>query len=207
MAIAVFGEVRPISTNSRKKALIALGANLPSATGTPLETLTEALRLMDDSQGAERIAVTAVSRWRRSPAYPPGSGPDFVNGVAAAETDLSPEALLERLHEIEAQMGRTREKRWEPRICDLDLIAFGEVVAPGPARQRELMTLGAAAGNLPPPGELVLPHPRMHERAFVLAPMADIAPDWRHPVKGATVAEMLAALPADDRAAVEVIDV
>ena len=114
--------------NSRMKALIALGANLPSTTGTPLETLTEALRLLGDSD----CAVIAVGRWRSCPAYPPGSGPDFVNGAAMVETSLSPNALLAKLHGVEAALGRTREKRWEPRICDLDLIACGDVIAPDP---------------------------------------------------------------------------
>lgn len=175
-----------------------------------METLTEALRLLDDSdsaRGGSATAVRAVARWRRTPAHPAGSGPDFVNGAALLETRASPEALLARLHDIEARMGRSRDKRWEPRICDLDLIACGDAVAPGIDRVTALMALGDAAGDAPAPQDLILPHPRMHERAFVLAPLADIAPDWRHPILGATVAEMLAATPEADRNAIRVIDV
>lgn len=200
-AIAVFGEARRKSMNSRREMLVALGANLPSSIGAPLATLREALRLIGESD----FEVAATARWRRTPAFPTGSGPDFVNGAARLETALTPEAALARLHEIEALMGRTRDARWEPRICDLDLLACGDLVAPCADRVRALMAASGEAARAAP-DEMILPHPRMHERGFVLAPLADIAPDWRHPLAGATVAEMLAALPDAARAEIEVID-
>ena len=200
-AIAVLEEAGQIFVNSGHQALIALGANLPSAIGAPLATLREALRLIGES-GFE---ITATARWRRTPAFPPGSGPDFVNGAVAARTDLTAHSALALLHDIEAQMGRTRDKRWEPRICDLDLIAYDDLVSPDAETVRAMM---AARGDaaMAPAEAMTLPHPRMHERGFVLAPLADVAPDWRHPLADATVAEMLAALPEDERAAIEVID-
>lgn len=128
---------------------------------------------------------------------PAGSGPDFVNGAIAAETDLEPDALLARLHEIEAELGRTRNRRWQPRVCDLDLIAVGGAVSPDRDTVAEWMALDLGKAQTVTPPWLVLPHPRMHQRAFVLMPLRDIAPDWRHPMTGETVAAMAAALPAE----------
>ncbi|MEL7465889.1 MAG: 2-amino-4-hydroxy-6-hydroxymethyldihydropteridine diphosphokinase [Pseudomonadota bacterium] len=200
-AIALLAEAERNTVNSRSEMLIALGANLPSAIGAPMATLREALRLMGESG----FSISAAARWRRAPAFPAGSGPDFVNGAVLARADLAPREALSRLHEIEARMGRTRDRRWEPRICDLDLIACGDFVAPDAATVRALMAATGAAARAAP-DDLILPHPRMHERGFVLAPLADVAPGWRHPLTGATVAEMLAVLPPEARAEIEVID-
>ncbi len=183
--------------------LVAFGANMPSAFGPPRETLEEALRRLT----SRAVRPLAVARWRRSPAFPPGSGPDYVNGAALMETELTPVALLALLHEVEASLGRERRARWAARVCDLDLIASGDAVLPDAETLRALMTLGPEhAGAAPAPERLILPHPRMQERAFVLAPLADIAPDWRHPLTGRSVSEMLAALPEAARTEVEIVE-
>lgn len=182
-----------------KRALVALGANLPAGSDAPAATLERALELL---AARPSIRVDSVSRWYHSPAFPPGSGPDFVNGAAVLQTELGPAALLSALHEIEAALGRERDRRWGPRVCDLDLLAIGDMVLPDAATIRRWMALSPEQAARETPGQLLLPHPRLQERAFVLAPLAEIAPLWRHPLTGASVIEMLASLDEAARAGV-----
>ncbi|MFT6943844.1 MAG: 2-amino-4-hydroxy-6-hydroxymethyldihydropteridine diphosphokinase, partial [Yoonia sp.] len=137
-----------------------------------------------------------------TPAFPAGSGPAFVNAVMAIETDLNPLDLLATLHQIEAEAGRIRETRWGQRTLDLDLIAMGDSVFPDVAGYMHWHDLPLAAQMSHAPAQLILPHPRMQDRAFVMVPLCDVAPRWVHPVTGLTAREIFAALPAHDRAAV-----
>jgi 2-amino-4-hydroxy-6-hydroxymethyldihydropteridine diphosphokinase len=182
-------------------ALVALGANLASGAVGPRRALEAAVAAM----AGAGLVVSARSRWYRSPAFPPGSGPDYVNGAVKLDAPPPPAPLLETLHAIERRLGRTRSRRWEPRVCDLDLIAADALVLPDPATVQRWMALGPDAQRAEAPSSLVLPHPRLQDRGFVLRPLADIAPDWRHPILGATVADMLAALPAAALAGIEPI--
>jgi 2-amino-4-hydroxy-6-hydroxymethyldihydropteridine diphosphokinase len=159
--------------------LVGLGANLPSAAGAPRATLEAALAALE----RDGVRVAARSRWYRSAPLPRSSQPDFVNGVASIETHLEPRDLLALLHRIEARFGRVRHQANAARTIDLDLLAYHDRVTSGED------------------GDPILPHPRLHERAFVLLPLAEIAPDWRHPRRGLTARELAAALPPGQHAA------
>jgi 2-amino-4-hydroxy-6-hydroxymethyldihydropteridine diphosphokinase len=155
--------------------LIGLGANLPSPVhGSPSQTLEAALHAL----ARRGLEIPTRSRWWESAPVPASDQPWYINGVAELAGAPDPEALLAVLHEVEAEFGRLRSVPNAPRILDLDLLAYGDLLRPGPA----------------PP---ILPHPRLAERAFVLRPLAEIRPGWRHPSSGLDVASMIAALPAN----------
>lgn len=178
------------------KYVVALGSNQNSSLGTPHACILWAL-----DQLTARFGALRTSRLYQSTAYPIGSGPDFVNSVTALDGEIPPKTLLDGLHDIEAQAGRVRDRRWGPRVLDLDLIAVGTQIRPDAATQTYWRELAPDLQQSAAPESLILPHPRMQDRAFVLVPMAELVPNWEHPVTGQTVAQMLAALPWQDRAA------
>ena len=156
---------------------IALGANLPHPVHGPAqETLKAALAELD----RHGVGIRRLSRWYRSAPVPPSDQPWYINAVAEVASDLDPDALLAELHAVEEIFGRVRTVPNAPRLIDLDLLDYrGEIAAGGP-------------------GRATLPHPRMAGRAFVLKPLADVAPHWRHPVSRASVGALLAAMSPDD---------
>jgi len=159
--------------------LIGLGGNLDSPRfGPPRATLAAALERME----ADGIRVLARSGFWHSAPVPVSNQPWFVNAVVAVATGLGPKPLLEALLALERAFGRERSVPNAARVLDLDLLAYGDRVS---------------APNAVP----ALPHPRLASRAFVLQPLAQIAPDWRHPVTGKAVGALIKALPAGARAA------
>jgi 2-amino-4-hydroxy-6-hydroxymethyldihydropteridine diphosphokinase len=157
-------------------AFIGLGANLPHERfGAPRETLEAALAEL----GRRGVRTVRLSPWYRTAPVPASDQPWYVNAVAEVASALQANALLAELHAVEAAFGRARTIPNAARPIDLDLLDFhGEIAFGGP-------------------GRATLPHPRMTDRAFVLLPLADLAPEWRHPVSGLSVRALIEALRAD----------
>lgn len=185
------------------KGLVALGSNLPTQVGSVSETIKYAFRLLAE---IESISVVAESRMFQTPAFPAGSGPDYINAALCFETHATPGAVLRELHMIESELGRVRDKRWEARGIDLDLLAFGQQILPDRATYLEWLKLSREDQAKRTPDQLVLPHPRMQDRAFVLVPLMDVAPEWRHPLTDLTVRQMVSALAPDDVDQIRVFD-
>lgn len=147
-------------------ALIALGANIPSMAGPPAKTLNAALAAL----AGAGVEITAVSPFYETEAWPNPADPRFLNAAAAIRTRLQPFALLTLLHEVETAFGRKRSGPNAARSLDLDLLDYAGRVVDGP---------------------VILPHPRMAQRRFVLEPLKAVAPDWRHPVSGQDIDSLL----------------
>ena len=156
---------------------VGLGANLPHPQyGPPRRTLRRALAALDD----HGVRLVRLSPWYRTAPVPASDQPWYVNAVAEVSTGLGPDALLATMHGIEDAFGRVRSVANAPRFIDLDLLDYRSSVK--------------ALNNI---GISVIPHVRLQERAFVLLPLRDIAPGWRHPISGQSIDRLIAALPGD----------
>lgn len=163
----------------RRTIFIGAGANVAHPNyGSPRETLVAALLEL----GRRDVEVLRHSSWYRTAPVPVSDQPWYMNIVAEVATSLSADELLQNLHAIEDLFGRVRTVPNAPRLIDLDLLDYrGEIAAPAP-------------------GKATLPHPRMADRAFVLRPLFDLAPQWRHPISGTPIEDLLAALPPEQEA-------
>lgn len=156
--------------------LIGIGGNLESTEfGPPQNTLRAALAALQ----TESVSVLRCSGWYRSEPVPRSDQPWFINAVASLATELDASDLLVVLQAVESRLGRVRHTRNEARVLDLDLLDYHGEVRVTPS--------------------LVLPHPRLHERRFVLVPLAETAPHWSHPMLGLTAAQLLERLAPDEQ--------
>ncbi|WP_426030546.1 2-amino-4-hydroxy-6-hydroxymethyldihydropteridine diphosphokinase [Caulobacter sp. DWP3-1-3b2] len=160
-------------------AVVALGCSLPGSYPSREALLDAAIGAIE----AGDLKVVGRSSWWASAAWPDPTAPAYRNGVVLVETPLPASEILARLHRIETHFGRVRIDSNAPRTLDLDLIAQGRTVT----------EVG-----------LVLPHPRAHERLFVMGPLAEISPEWRHPVSGRTAADLAAAATVGSDAAPDI---
>jgi len=164
-----------VENTDRGTIFIGTGANLPHPThGSPRRALEAAL----DELGRRGVSVLRVSPWYHTAPIPASDQPWYVNAVAEVETALPADRLLAVLHAVEQDFGRIRTVPNAPRAIDLDLLDFRGEIAPGG------------------PGRATLPHPRLQDRAFVLRPLADLDPGWRHPATGLSIQALLMVLPA-----------
>ena len=158
--------------NRTKTAFVAIGGNLvPEGYHNVWEVMTEAVDALSDGG----LTIVKSSRWYETAPVPISDQPWFLNAVLQIETELSPRDLLAKLHDIEHEFGRVRKVRNEARILDLDIIDYdGQVIAAE---------------------DIILPHPRMHDRAFVLLPISDLDNQWHHPVLAKSVSELIDQMP------------
>ncbi len=193
MATNDYSQDLPVT--EQRTAWIALGSNQSSAVGDSTQTVLQAIQMLENIG----FHVGSVSRFFANPAFPAGSGPDYTNAVVDVTTDWPVLRILDELHTVEARLGRKRDVRWAARTVDLDLLAVGDVVYPNAQVQNHWRSLPLAEQMRQTPDDLILPHPRLQDRAFVLVPMAEIAPNWRHPLLEKTVLQMLNDLPQQDK--------
>lgn len=173
------------------KIIIALGANLPGSCGGPMATLRAAL----DAMPSFGIRVVNVAPFYRTPALADYVQPDYVNSVAEIEAADPPEALLQKLHRVESLFGRVRRDRWAPRVIDIDLLDYRGLVTPGRSGR-------SGVAGMP----IALPHPGISGRGFVLVPLREVAPGWRHPVSGESVERLLGSLPRGELARIRLAE-
>ncbi len=158
--------------------LIGLGANVPGPWGTPQQTVEQALKKLNETP----CCVLKASSLIKTPPFGKVDQPDFINAVASISTQLPPKELMQHLHDIELQADRRRSVRWGPRTLDLDLLDYDGMVLEGK---------GKTQGHCKP---LVLPHPGIPERLFVLEPIAEVSPEWKHPVLNETAQILISRL-------------
>ena len=180
------------------KMIVAMGSNQRLGGSAPDLTLRQAVRTLEKRGGVIRKS----SVFYQTPCFPAGAGPDYVNAALLLEAAWSPSEAMAQLHAIEQEFGRERVQRWGQRTLDLDLIAFDDVVFPDLETYKGWRDLAPDQQKMRAPTDLILPHPRVQDRAFVLVPMSDVAGDWVHPVSGLSVKEMLDAIPDSEKAEV-----
>ena len=179
-----------------RSCIVAIGSNQRLINSSSSDVLSAAVSRIAVSVGP----ITSLSRFFETPAFPKGSGPDFVNAALMVCAQGSADEILEKLHAIEHELGRVRETRWGQRTIDIDLIAVEQNIVPDPETFKKWQLLPFSQQTNIAPDRLILPHPRMQDRAFVLGPMMDVCRDWVHPVIQKSVSQMYDELDSRDKA-------
>ncbi len=184
----------------KKLCWLALGSNLPHGGMEPLQVIRAAIAALKDL-GLDQIKI---SGFYRTEPVPKSDQPDFINCVITGETSHKALEILDICQSVEQSFGRDRSIRWGARTLDIDIIDYDHQLYPS------IDTWHAVADNMEATTvmpELLLPHPFMHQRAFVLRPLCDLVPDWRHPVYRKTAADLLSEQPEQDRASLVALEV
>ncbi len=167
--------------------VVGFGGNLHFGDMSPDLTIKSAIGRLSSSG----VVVTGVSRLYQTAALPYKDQPDFVNAAAMINTDLEPDSLLELLHDIEAQFGRKRTDRWQARTLDIDILVYDDIILPNLDQWWGIVRGADPAAFITSP---MIPHPRLHVRAFALKPLLDVLPDYIHPILKQSGMDLLAGL-------------
>lgn len=173
---------------NQKIVYLAFGANKSGRFGCICEIIRASYELLHDKY----LTEIKYSPFYKTPAFPAGSGPDYVNTVIKAETTLSPNQLLAALHNVENHLGRERTQRWGARVIDIDLLDYDGCILPTPEIYHYWRDMPLELQKTTWPEGLILPHPRIQDRGFVLIPLRAVAPHWVHPVTGVDIDTLIA---------------
>lgn len=169
-----------------------------SPAGLPSQTLISAIK----SLAEKGVSIRRISRFFHTPCFPVGAGPDYVNAAVVVRPNCDPNSFLKLLHKVEAEFARERVERWGQRTLDLDLLSYGQTVLPDAETHQDWRNLPLELQATRTPDQMIIPHPRLQDRAFVLVPVCDVAANWVHPVLRQSAAELLAKLNLEDVASV-----
>ena len=175
--------------------IVVLGSNLSSEFGSSAETLKKCIRELKSFQAIQSLLE---SKWYISSSFVDKSEPRYVNVGIRLSTNLKPKELLNFTADLEIKYGRKRERRWEPRTCDIDILLCDQLIMPSKLYFEKWLKLDFFEQKELSPDELILPHPRLQERTFFLKPLNDLQPDWTHPFLKMKAKEMLDSLPSNE---------
>jgi len=173
-----------------KTVYLAFGSNQETQLAGSAEIIRSAYTLLSN----KTLTSCVFSPFYQTPAFPAGNGPDYVNSVVKAETMLSPQELLAELHSVETNLGRIRKARWGSRIIDIDLLDYQDCILPSLDVYKTWAEMPLELQITKWPDDLILPHPRIQDRGFVLVPLRAVAPNWIHPVSAKTIDALIEAL-------------
>ena len=182
--------------------IIVLGSNLSSEYGSSAETLKKCVAELKSFQA---IQSQLESKWYISSSFVDKSEPRYINVGIKFSTNLKPKELLNFTSDLEIKYGRKRQKRWEPRTCDIDILLCDQLILPSKLCFEKWLRLDFFEQRELSPDELILPHPRLQERTFFLKPLNDLQPDWTHPFLDMKAKEMLDSLPSNELQNIEVM--